>query len=78
MIKYYWIFDMESFAIAKIIDLDEDLGLVSFNEKAPSVTPLCDFEDDHEFFKTCCAKNYVTSQEISEEKYNGLKKFLKL
>lgn len=78
MVKYYWIFDMESFAIAKIIDLDEDLGLVSFNEKAPSVTPLCDFEDDHEFFKTCCANNYVTSQEISEEKYNNLKKFLNL
>lgn len=78
MIKYYWIFDMGSFMIAKIIDLDEDLGLVSFNEKAPSVTPLCDFEDDHEFFKSCCSHHYVTSQEISEEKYNELKKFLKL
>ena len=78
MIKYYWIFDMQSFMIAKIIDLDKDLGLVSFNEKAPSVTPLCDFEDNHEFFKSCCTQNYVASQEISEEKYNELKKFLKL
>lgn len=78
MIKYYWIFDTQFFMIAKIIDLDEDLGLVSFNEKAPSVTPLCDFEDNHEFFKSCCTHNYVASQEISEEKYNELKKFLKL
>lgn len=78
MIKYYWIFDTQFFMIAKIINLDEDLGLVSFNEKAPSVTPLCDFEDNHEFFKSCCTHNYVTSQEISEEKYNELKKFLKL
>lgn len=78
MIKYYWIFDTQFFMIAKIIDLDEDLGLVSFNEKAPSVTPLCDFEDNHEFFKSCCTQNYVASQEISEEKYNELKKFLKL
>lgn len=78
MIKYYWIFDVESFAIAKIIDLDEDLSLISFNEKTPNVSPMCDFEDDHEFFKTCCSHHYVTSQEISEEKYNELKKFLKL
>ena len=77
MIKYYWIFGLESFAIAKIIELDEDLGLVSFNEKSPSVTPLCDFEDDHDFFKFSYG-NYVTSQEISEEKYNNLKKFLNL
>ena len=77
MIKYYWIFDMASFAIAKIIDLDEDLGLVSFNEKAPSVTPLCDFENDHDFFKFSYG-NYVASQEVSEEKYNELKKFLNL
>ena len=78
MIKYYWIFDMDSFMIAKIIDLDEDLGLVSFDENKPSVIPLCDFKDDHDFFKSCCTHNYVTSQEISEEKYNNLKKFLKL
>lgn len=77
MIKYYWIFGVEFFAIAKIIDLDEDLGLVSFNEKVPNVVPLCDFEDDHEFFKFSYGK-YVASQEISEEKYNELKKFLKL
>lgn len=75
MIKYYWIFGVEFFAIAKIID--EDLGLVSFNEKAPSVVPLCDFEDNHEFFKFSYGK-YVASQEISEKKYNELKKFLKL
>lgn len=77
MIKYYWIFDVESFAIAKIIDLDEDLSLISFNEKTPNVSPMCDFEDDHEFFKFSYG-NCVTSQEISEEKYNELKKFLKL
>ena len=77
MIRYYWLFGVEFFAIAKIIDLDDDIGLVSFNEKTPTTTPLCDFEDDHEFFKFSYG-NYVASEEISEEKYNELKKFLKL
>ena len=67
MIKYYWIFGVDFFAIAKIIDLDEDLGLVSFNEKAPSVTPLCDFEDDHAFFKSSYG-NYVASEKIMQSR----------
>jgi hypothetical protein len=76
MIKYYWLFGVEYFKICKMFDLDGQIMLISFNE-APPIVENFDFEDEGEYFKALL-KDYIGSEEISEEKYNTLKKFLNL
>lgn len=76
MIKYYWLFGVEYFKICKMFDLDGQIMLISFNEEFPKVENF-DFEDEGEYFKALL-KDYIGHEEISEEKYNELKKFLKL
>lgn len=76
MIKYYWLFGVEYFKICKMFDLDGQIMLISFNEEPPIVENF-DFEDEGEYFKSLL-KDYIGSEEISEEKYNELKKFLNL
>lgn len=76
MIKYYYVFGVEYFKICKMFDLDGQIMLVSFNEEPPIVENF-DFEDEGEYFKALL-KDYIGSEEISEEKYKELKKFLNL
>lgn len=76
MIKYYYAFGVEDFRICKMFDLDGQIMLVSFNEEPPIVENF-DFEDEGEYFKALL-KDYIGHEEVSEEKYNELKKFLNL
>lgn len=76
MIKYYYVFGVEYFKICKMFDLDGQIMLISFNEAFPIVENF-DFEDEGEYFKALLG-DYIGSEEISEEKYNELKKFLNI
>lgn len=79
MIKYYYAFGSKFVAIAKMIELDEEVVLISINEEQPCADNCTDWDGDmQEFLKLAYREDYVGGGEISEEKYNNLKKFLNL
>lgn len=86
MIKYYFVNCYVSpqdrgtytpFNLVKILEIDESCFLSSVNESQTRIGLLDDFENDEEIISSVLSK-IITLHKISEEKYNNLKKFLKL
>lgn len=77
--NYFYIItkEQETF-LAKVLDLEEDFGLVSFNEKKAHLVQLCDYEDTHAFFLEFFGEKYLISEEITLEKYEQIKNMIKL
>lgn len=86
MIKYYFVSccvspqDTETcapFNLVKILEIDEDCFLSCVNESQTRIGLFDDFENDEEIISNVLT-DIVSLHKISEEKYNELKKFLKL